>query len=195
MTQIVEKIKILTPNRLEEKHNNQLMILEAQISHLYWDMFGKICQIHGYEFEGRETKGAQNPINQMLNYGYGILYARITESLYKNGFLPHISYLHTLQDAKPTLTYDIIEQYRSWVVDKAVLWYLSHHNTIQTNSKGLDDNTRIIYTQKVLKNLQSYSNFRGKNIRIAQIISLQIKDLAKYILKKQNTLYFFNPKW
>jgi CRISPR-associated protein Cas1 len=195
METIYMRIKELVPNPHEEKYNNALMIQEAQIAQIYWTMYGKLAEIHGFHFEGRETKGAQNPINQMLNYGYGILYARITEILYKEGLQPHFSYLHAIHPQKPTLSYDIIEQYRSWVVDKAVIWYLSHHKEIKTNDQGLAEQDRIQFTQKVLDNLQSYSNFRGKNIRIGAILSLQIKDLCQYIKQKQKTLYFFNPKW
>ncbi|WP_449244649.1 CRISPR-associated endonuclease Cas1, partial [Desulfobacca acetoxidans] len=35
------------------------------------------------------------------------------------GLNPHISFLHSFQEQKPTLAFDLIEEFRSQVVDRA----------------------------------------------------------------------------
>ena len=56
-----------------------------------------------------------------LNYGYAILLNRIYAAAVKNGLDPYCGVLHAVRSGKPSLVLDIMEQYRSYVVDRAVV--------------------------------------------------------------------------
>jgi CRISPR-associated protein Cas1 len=68
-----------------------------------------------YRFAQRSQHPAMDVVNAMLNYGYGLLYAKIEGSLIKSGIDPYIGVMHRDDYNRPVLVYDIIELYRVWV--------------------------------------------------------------------------------
>ena len=98
---------------------DRLFTTEAQISGLYWECM-KLCAPSELGFEKRVRYQAADVVNNMLNYGYGILYQRVWQAVLRAGLNPHISFLHAFQPNKPTLVYDLVEEYRQPFVDRAV---------------------------------------------------------------------------
>jgi CRISP-associated protein Cas1 len=68
-----------------------------------------------YRFAQRSQHPATDIVNAMLNYGYGLLYAKIEGTLIKAGIDPYIGVMHRDDYNRPVLVYDIIELYRVWV--------------------------------------------------------------------------------
>jgi CRISPR-associated protein Cas1 len=68
-----------------------------------------------YRFNLRSQHPALDIVNAMLNYGYGLLYAKIEGTLIKAGIDPYIGVLHRDDYNRPVLVYDVIEIYRIWV--------------------------------------------------------------------------------
>ncbi|OJV38775.1 MAG: CRISPR-associated endonuclease Cas1 [Bacteroidales bacterium 36-12] len=68
-----------------------------------------------YRFTQRSQHPAMDIVNSMLNYGYGLLYARIEGILIRAGIDPYIGVLHRDDYNRPVLVYDVIELYRVWV--------------------------------------------------------------------------------
>lgn len=68
-----------------------------------------------YRFAQRSQHPAMDIVNAMLNYGYGLLYARIEGTLIKTGIDPYIGVMHRDDYNRPVLVYDVIELYRVWV--------------------------------------------------------------------------------
>lgn len=66
-------------------------------------------------FALRSQHPATDVVNAMLNYGYGLLYARIEGALIKTGIDPYIGVMHRDDYNRPVLVYDVIELYRVWV--------------------------------------------------------------------------------
>lgn len=66
-------------------------------------------------FAKRSQHPAMDVVNAMLNYGYGLLYARIEGILIRAGIDPYIGVMHRDDYNRPVLVYDIIELYRVWV--------------------------------------------------------------------------------
>lgn len=66
-------------------------------------------------FEQRSQHPAMDPVNAMLNYGYGLLYGKIEGALIKAGIDPYIGIMHRDNYNRPVLVYDIIEIYRIWI--------------------------------------------------------------------------------
>lgn len=68
-----------------------------------------------YRFAQRSQHPAMDIVNSMLNYGYGLLYARIEGMLIRAGIDPYIGVMHRDDYNRPVLVYDVIELYRVWV--------------------------------------------------------------------------------
>ncbi|AKL98453.1 type II CRISPR-associated endonuclease Cas1 [Endomicrobium proavitum] len=61
---------------------------------------------------GRTTKGAQDPVNGMLNYGYAVIAAMVHRLLLAHGFNPAIGVYHKYRFRSDPLVYDIMEPLR-----------------------------------------------------------------------------------
>lgn len=68
-----------------------------------------------YQFKQRSQHPAMDPVNALLNYGYGLLYGKIEGALIRAGIDPYVGVMHRDNYNRPVLVYDVIEQYRIWI--------------------------------------------------------------------------------
>jgi len=157
------------------------MGLEGSASALYWEALGTIVA-DKINFPGRITQGAVDPVNSALNYGYAILYGTIQRALIQAGLALHISYLHALDDAKPTLVFDMIEPFRTFVVDRTVFTMINREEPIATDKEGkLTQKSRKRLAKKVIERLGSYTRYDHASKKIATIIEEQAYLFARFI--------------
>ena len=172
------KIKLNIKNA---KSTSQLMGYEGELSSLYWQSLVVILQEKS-NFKGRETRGAKDLVNASLNYGYAILYARVQNALLKAGLALHISFLHSLQDAKPTLVYDLIEEFRAFVVDRAIVSMINKNEPLKLNSKGeLSKESCHLIVQNVKERLGVYTLHKKASKKVENILQDQAYLLARHV--------------
>jgi CRISPR-associated endonuclease Cas1 len=99
---------------------------------------------------------------------------------------PNISFLHALQKKKPTLIYDLIEEFRQTLVDRPIFSMMTKGRRyekfkIDTRTGLLDKKTKEITLSAVLSRLSSLIGYRGKKVRAEDIIYFQAENMAKYI--------------
>ncbi len=176
--QIEQKIKM---NIKKATSTSQLMGYEGEISSLYWQSLVVILKEKS-NFEGRVTHGAKDLVNASLNYGYAILYARVQNALLKAGLALHISFLHSLQDGKPTLVYDLIEEFRAFVVDRAVISMINKNEPLKINEKGeLSKKSCHLIVQNVKERLGVYTKHKKASKKLETIIQDQAYLLARHV--------------
>ena len=147
------------------------------------------------EFKRREHKGATDLFNCLLNYGYGILYSRIWGGVLRAGLNPVISFLHTDQPKKPTLVYDLIEEFRSQAVDRVIVSMINKGEQLDMKGDFLDIPTRRKLAQNILERLNTPIKFRKHEMSLAQIINYQGKSLASYLVGKIPRYKPYIGKW
>jgi CRISPR-associated endonuclease Cas1 len=156
------------------------MGLEGTAAAAYWDMVVRLLNNYTF-FEGRERQGAKDLVNCMLNYGYGILYGRVWEAVIRERLNPHISYLHVPADNKPTLAFDLIEEFRQQVVDRAVIALISKGEEVELDKGQISPATKKRLVEKVLERLNNHEKFRGRELRMSEIIRHQAHALAVHL--------------
>ena len=173
-----QKIKI---NIKKAKSTSQLMGYEGEISTLYWQSLVVIVQEKS-NFKGRDTRGAKDLVNASLNYGYAILYARIQNALLKAGLALHISFLHALEEGRPSLVYDLIEEFRAFVVDRAVFSMINKNEPLKVNSKGeLSKSSCRLIVQNVKERLGVYTYHKKSSKKVETILQDQAYLLARHV--------------
>jgi group II intron reverse transcriptase/maturase/CRISPR-associated endonuclease Cas1 len=171
----IEIIKNAISKVKNAKSVEELMGIEGSSANAYWNGVSKIMEI---EFK-RITKGAKDKINSTLNYAYGILYGKVQYSLIKAGLNIYVSYLHSLDETKPTLVYDMIEEFRTYVVDREIVAMVNRNEKIKLDDNGLlDKESRKNIAKNIFERLASYTKYRNKQIKIENIILSQA-----YLLK------------
>ncbi len=141
-------------------------------------------------FQRREGRGSQEINNAMLNLGYAVLSSYILNSIVNAGLEPYLGVMHGKRPGKMALVLDMMEEYRAWVVDRAVI-------KLRAQSEG-----ETFLSQKLKKNLISEIQktcakkylYRGKKHKLEHIIQRQIYRLCGHFYgEKTYKPYLF--KW
>ncbi len=127
-----------------------ILSIEANAAQTYWEAVRMVIPPE-YGWEKREGRGATDPVNVLLNYGYGMLYGQIERALVLAGLDPFAGFIHTDRPGKPSLTLDMIEEFRSVIVDRAVIGLLTRNFAVEFNEHGrlADECKKIFATHKI----------------------------------------------
>jgi len=172
---------------------NAIMGHEGSISALYWDAIKLILEV---PFEARVTYGAKDPINSSLNYAYAILYGKVQHALIQAGLSLHISFLHALDDKKPTLVYDMIEEFRTFIVDRTIISIFNKNEPIKLDKEGmLTQESKQRIATNIYEKLGSYTMWKKESRKMENIIQTQCYHLADIINQKNDTYKAFIGKY
>jgi len=177
----LEKMEILHKKIPKAKTKEQLMGYEGNISMLYWSAFGILIDDESFT---RVTYNAPDPINQAINYGYGFLYNRVQSALISTGLNLYHSFLHTEQSNKPTLVYDIIEEFRQPTVDREIISILNRGTKIKSSKGRLTKESIKVITQNIQERLITPTKWRKGKYKITSIIDEQVLSLSHVIIQK-----------
>jgi len=155
------------------------MGIEGSISASYWSGLRLVLEV---PFERRITQGARDIVNSSLNYAYAILYGKVQHSLVYAGLSLSVSFLHALDDHKPTLTFDMIEEFRTFVVDRTIISMLNKDEPIKLGNDGLlTKSSRKLIAKNIKEKLGSYTMWKKESHKIENIIQTQCFHLARVI--------------
>jgi CRISPR-associated protein Cas1 len=127
--------------------------------------------------------------NALLNYGYGILYGNIEDSLIRAGVDPYIGIFHRDEYNRPVFVYDIIERYRIWadyVVFMLVIQNVVSGEFYSTKADGscwLEGLGRRILIQSMNDYLAEIISYQGMERSRMTHIDLYTQDLAQQFKK------------
>ena len=179
---LIAELKGFAPVGDYDTVRQQLFAIEGQGGNLYWQMIRLLLE-DDVEFTGRERQGATDLVNSMLNYGYGMLYPRVHHALVLAGLHPGISFLHSFRDGKPTLSFDMIEEFRAQAVDRVVFGMITKGERVALEAKTgrLTKETVQKLVQNVLERLATPVRYRSRDVPLQDIIPLQAKRLAAHL--------------
>lgn len=190
---IIKMETILKLNIKKSKTTEQLMGYEGSISVLYWESLRIILEV---PFEKRVTFGAKDIVNSSLNYAYAILYGKVQHSLVYAGLSLNISFLHSLDEQKPTLTFDMIEEFRTFIVDRTIISMINKNEPIKLGNDGLlTKSSRQLIAKNIKEKLGSYTMWKKESTKVENIIQAQCYKLAKTIEDNTNTYKPFIGKY
>lgn len=159
----------------------QLMNREARAAIHYWAAVKTLLPAD-LEFPGRVGKNARDTVNICINYGYGILYTRIWNALLRAGLDPYTGFLHAIADNKPSLVFDVIEEFRQCVIDRTLFAaFLKKWRPGPLEDGKLTRKDRNDIAEKILLRLDEPVEFRHKNIPFDELIREKAREIARMI--------------
>ncbi|MCS7055905.1 MAG: CRISPR-associated endonuclease Cas1 [Thermoflexales bacterium] len=179
-----------------DRHRNALLSIEGRAAQKYWAGV-KLLLPANLGWEGRRTRNARDPFNSALNYGYAVLARLIEQALVLAGLDPFAGFLHADRPGKPSLTLDLIEEFRQAVVDRTVIGMLGKGMTLGMREDGLlDDSSRRMIAEKVIERIeQSAEPYAGKRHTLREIIQTQARHMATYLRGDRDAYRAFKAKW
>ncbi len=174
----------------------QVMNLEGRGAQFYWEAVKKLLLIEE-GWGGRERRGATDPVNSALNYGYGILYSQVENAILLAGLDPYAGFVHVDRPGKPSLVLDLIEEFRQPVVDRTVFGLLNKGVAIEVDEKGfLTDKARRVLAEKVLDRLENGREpYEGGKHTLRTILHRQAQHLATFVRGERNRYEPFVAGW
>lgn len=189
----IKKMELTYKNIQKASTTNEVMGYEGSISVMYWDSIKLILEV---PFEARVTFGAKDIVNSSLNYAYAILYGKVQHSLVYAGLSLNISFLHALDEQKPTLVYDMIEEFRTFVVDRTIFSMLNKNEPIKLDKNGLlNTKSKQLISKNIKEKLGSYTMWKKESVKVENIIQTQCYKLSKAIDEQSETYKPFIGKF
>lgn len=87
----------------------------------YFPAFGKLITNSNFEFSLRNRQPPTDPVNSLLSFGYTLLFNNVLSFIITEGLSPYLGNFHYGEKQKPYLAFDLMEEFRSPVVDGLVL--------------------------------------------------------------------------
>lgn len=173
----------------------QLLSTEGRAAQKYWAAVGRLLPAER-GWPGRRTQGATDAVNGALNYGYGILYGSVERALVLAGLDPYAGFLHVDRPGKPSLVFDLIEEFRQTVVDRTVVAMCNLGMELALDEQGrLDDKTRKTIAEKMLARLEAVESYEGKRFPLRAIIQHQARRLAQFLREERPTYTCYEAVW
>lgn len=184
----------LSGERIDELRGG-ILAAEGNAARRYWEATELILPA-GYAWPGRQGRGALDPINSLLNYGYGILYGQIERALVLAGLDPYAGFVHVDRPGKPSLVLDVIEEFRQVAVDRVVFGLAARGFTVEQDEHGrLSDNTRRIYAEHIISHLEANVRYEGKRYPLRQVIQMQSRRLASFLRGDRERYEAYKAEW
>lgn len=181
----------VTVNDLRE----ELMGLEGRAAQRYWSAVKQVLP-EKYGFPGRIGRGASDPVNAALNYGYGILYGQVERCLTLAGLDPFAGFLHVDRPGKPSLTLDFVEEFRPVVVDRTIFGLANKGvNFDFDEQKYLTKETRHLLAEKVNERLDAEVNYEGKQHPLKAVLQMQARHAAVFLRGERPAYEPFQMTW
>jgi CRISP-associated protein Cas1 len=189
-----EKLKGLEQESLDDLRAH-LMAFEAQAALRYWAALRELVP-EMYEWTGREGHGATDPVNSLLNYGYGILRHRVDYAIHLAGLDSYAGFIHADRPGKPSLTLDMMEEFRSVAVDRLVIGLVNRRFTIDMTEQGrLEDDVRRDFGKKINLQLEATVRYEGERVKIAIVIQRQARRMAAFLRGEYPAYLPYRAEW
>jgi len=187
-----ERISHEQGRNIDEKRQ-QIMNLEAEAARYYWNSVRQILPVE-LGFTGRYTRGATDPFNAMLNFGYqAILFPEVWKAVSYAGLDFYAGYLHADRSGKPSLVLDMMEEFRQQLVDRTLIGLITKSvikpdEIIATEAveegRVLSKEVIKVLLASFQERLDSEVMFNGQKGSLKSFIHLQPRCVVRYLLKE-----------
>lgn len=173
----------------------EILGMEGRAAQTYWDALKSALPME-YAWQGREGRGARDPINSALNYCYGILYGQIERALVLAGLDPYAGFVHVDRPGKPSLTFDAIEEFRAPIVDRTIFGLANKGVKFEQDERGyLTEGTRKMLAEKFFERMESTETYEKKSFPLRLIAQMQARHVATFLRGEREEYVPFVMGW
>ena len=120
---IDNNIKTILKELNTTKTITEIMNVEGRIRSEYYQKFDEILP-ENFQFESRTRQPPQNKINSLISFGNSLMYATVLTELYHTQLNPTISYLHEPLERRFSLSLDLSEIFKPFIVDRLIFYLI-----------------------------------------------------------------------
>jgi CRISPR-associated protein Cas1 len=167
---------------------------EGKAGAYYFDAF-KALLAQDLGFSGRAYHPPPDPVNALLSFGYSLLLRDITASVQLVGLDPYLGFFHAIHHGRPSLSLDVMEEFRPIIVDSMALDLINNHRITEQDFVRTGQTKRPIHlsdgaVQAVIAayegrlETQVYHPLARGQTSYRRCLELQVRRLARVVLGK-----------
>ena len=142
----------------DKKSVDEIMGAEGFGSKTFFRAYGKLIRGE-FKFVKREYYPPPDPVNALLSFGYMLVFNELNGLLEAFGFDVYLGFLHSIRYGRASPASDLIEELRSPVVDRLVI-YLINLDVIKPSQFTATENRGVRMDERALKAyLKNYEKF------------------------------------
>jgi len=174
---------------------DQIRGYEGAAAARYFAALSKLIVNPGFPMTERAFHPPTDPINSLLSFGYTLLFNNVFSLLLAEGLNPYLGNLHGAERPKAYLAFDLMEEFRSLLVDTLVMKLvnkkiLSPTDFSYPNQSGgvyLTDPARRIFLKHFEARICEKTTYRElkEQVSYRRVIQLQIQHYSKALLGNQ----------
>jgi CRISPR-associated protein Cas1 len=178
MEERIAELETIQGERIEEIRQT-IMSCEGRAASVYWEIV-KALLPESLGFTSRDHRGAQDPVNAVLNYGYGILKSEVSKAVLLAGLEECAGFLHADRSGRPSFVLDFMEEFRQPIVDRPLISLLNKGFTPVLKEGELSGETRRMIHQAIQERLECTDRYEGRRCQLRTILQRQAHHLATY---------------
>jgi CRISPR-associated protein Cas1 len=151
----------------------------------YFPAFGRLITHPVFTFSQRHRQPPTDPVNSLLSFGYTLLFNNVLSLIIAEGLSPYLGHFHYGEDKKPYLAFDLMEEFRSPIVDSLVLRLINNSifkpddfdQVASTGGFYLNSTARKVFLQQFERRINESVSHRDIQSQVSyrQAIQLQIR--------------------
>ena len=189
---IENNIKTILNELSKTKKITEIMNVEGRIRAEYYQKFDEIVP-EPFKFETRTRQPPQNMLNSLISFGNSLMYATVLTELYNTQLNPTISYLHEPYVRRYSLSLDLSEIFKPFIVDRLIFYLVNKriitekHFKHDLNSCLLNKKGRNKFIDEFNKRLQKTIKHKdlGRKVSYQRLIRLEAYKLKKHLLNEK----------
>jgi CRISP-associated protein Cas1 len=170
---------------------------EGIAANRYFGVLGKLITNPGFTFVDRNRQPPKDPVNSLLSFGYTLLFNNVMSLLLTEGLHPYLGNLHRSDRQAPHLAFDLMEEFRSPIVDSLVIKLVNQKILRPTDFTFPDDKDGIYLANPARRIFLKHFENRisgtishpdaSESVSYRRVIQLQIQRYKRSILN--DTIY------
>ncbi|MCL4436948.1 MAG: CRISPR-associated endonuclease Cas1 [Thaumarchaeota archaeon] len=196
---LITRLEAFEPASIDTSRPS-ILGFEGSASSTYWDGIKEVVP-EELKFDERSGRGALDPFNSMLNYGYGVLEGETWRAVHYAGLDPYGGFLHADRPGKPSMVLDLMEEFRQQLVDRTVISLASKKVVtskdfqIEEGFCRLSDEARRALLKELLGKMEEYLAVGEEKMRWCDLILSKSRDVAQYLRGEVNNYNGFYLRW
>ncbi|MBI4517326.1 MAG: CRISPR-associated endonuclease Cas1 [Deltaproteobacteria bacterium] len=176
----------------EMKTLEQVRGCEGRASAVYFGIFGRLLKHPDFTFTDRNRRPPLDPVNVLLSLGYTLLANAVETAIQIVGLDPYLGALHEIAYGRPSLVCDLMEEYRSVIVEPMVVACINQRSFAAGDFESAGEGEPVRFKRAALKwfvelferRLRGTILYppRGQRLTYRQVIEEQVRRCARVLL-------------
>ena len=195
---------------LAARDREELLGVEGAAAAAYFRGFGRSIKNPLFTFSGRTRRPPKDPINACLSFGYALAGTLLEGDVAAAGFDPMLGALHQPAYGRPSLSLDLLEEFRPVLVDALVLRLINRRQLVPADfaspsealgedQLAVDDGSlegavylaatgRKVFLAEFLRRLREHAFYAvaGGRYSYREIMRHQVYQMARVIKGEEN---------